>query len=237
MAVFSDKKDMNEIIIFSLEWIKNNRNTFFTALATVLGVLILGIFFAVQYSTLQGTARDKLAYAQAQLYQGQQDQGMAMLDDIIAKYSSSDVAAQARLIKANYLISKQDFLAAENTLAPLADKDKPKLLVPLALSMLGTVQENEGKVDDAIKTYSRFLDKYPDHFLAAKTYESLARVYEIKRSIPEAISNYEKLANLYPNTGWAQRAQERLSILSRLQPQQSQPLPPGALMEPKALSK
>ena len=234
MAVFTRKKDMNEIIIDSLEWIKNNRNTFFTALATVLGVLILGIFFAVQYSTLSGTSRDKLAYAQAQLYQGQQDQGVAMLDDIIAKYSTSEVAAQARLIKASYLISKQDYLAAETVLLPLSQKDKPKLLVPLAVSMLGAVQENMGKVDDAVKTYSSFLDKYPDHFLAAKTYESLARVYEIKRSVPEAISNYEKLANLYPNTGWAQRAQERLSVLSKLQPQQPQPLP---LLEPKSLAK
>jgi tetratricopeptide (TPR) repeat protein len=209
------KKDaLAELVLASAEWIKNNRSLFLTIAGTVLGVIFLVAFFFTRFHATRVVANEKLAVAQGQLYSGQPAQGMQLLDDIINRYSQSPVAFKARLTKADFLLVQQNYAEAEKTLLPVTEKGKPASIIPLAFSLLGTAQEDAGKYNDAIKAYTTFLDRYPDHFLAPKMYESLGRVYELTGARDEARATYEKLITLYPATGWSQRAQERLTALT-----------------------
>ncbi|MBN1621774.1 MAG: tetratricopeptide repeat protein [Endomicrobiales bacterium] len=209
------KDELTELLINSVYWVKENRTLFLSIAGTVLGIAALSLFFFTRYYELKVRASDKLSIAQGQLYQGQTDQALAILNEIITRYSNSAVASQARILKANYLISIQNYNEAENIIKPAIEKGKPNTVIPLAMNILGLAQENSQKYPDAIETYKAFIDKFPNHFLAPKALESLARNYEMNQSIPEAISTYEKMANLYPNTGWAQKANERIGFLSR----------------------
>lgn len=208
------KDELTEIILNCAEWIKKNRTMFFSVAGTVLGVAVLTAFFFVRFYSLKSRAIDRLAIAQGELQQGDPAKAIGQLDDVINKYANTKASFQARLSKAEYLFRQGNFDEAENMVKPVVENGKPKKIVPLAMATLGTIYESNAKYSEAIETYNKFLDKYPGHFLAPKVFESLARVYELTNVIDKAISTYEKLASLYPAPGWANRAQERINMLS-----------------------
>lgn len=214
------KNELAEIIGKAVEWITHNRNTFYGISATVAGAIIIAVIFTVRMHDLKIRGGEKLAVAQGLLYQGQAGQGMALLDELISSFSSGEISSKAQLAKAEFFISQRNYKDAEQSVLAVVQNGKPKTVLPLALSMLGVVQENGEKFQEAAATYNSFLDKYPDHFLAPKTYESLARVREVMGQPLEARSTYEKIATLYPGTAWAMHAQERLAALPVQQTQQ-----------------
>jgi TolA-binding protein len=207
------KNELADFIVIGITWIRNNRNLFFSIAGTVLAVVILAVFFFTRYLALGQRAEDRLSIAQGQLAQGRADQALGLLNEIITKYKNTNAATTARMVKAEYLLSQKNYDEAEKTVLPALTAGKPATVIPLAYSLLGTIREDAGKYKEAIDTYSAFLDKYPEHFLAPKIYESLGRVYELTGSAAQARATYEKLATLYPATEWAQRAQNRLSVL------------------------
>jgi len=207
------KNELDDLVVLAAGWIKNNLNLFYGICATIAGIILVYVFVQFRMSSLNEVAADKLAMAQSMLYQGQTAQGLALLDELINAYANSDTAGKARMTKADLLMSAGKYADAEQTLLPVALNGKPRCIIPLALSSLGAAQENQGKFADAAKPYHDSLNGFPDHFFAPKIYESLARVYELANTPNEARGVYEKIVTLYPATPWAQRAQERLSML------------------------
>jgi TolA-binding protein len=208
------RNELEDFVVKVITWVKNNNTTFFSVAAVVVGIAIFLLFFIARYRQTQKAVSDRLSMAQSQLYQGQTDQGIATLNDIINKFPTSPVAFEARLIKADHLIDAQNYPEAETTLLPVIKNGRPKNVIPLGMSLLGVVYENSQKYKEAIDLYKSFLDQYPSHFLTPKIYESLARVYEITGANDQAVPIYEKLAALYPETGWAKLANARLAALS-----------------------
>jgi TolA-binding protein len=208
------KNELADVVVAAVTWIKNNRNLFLSIAGTALAVIILAVFFFSRYSALSARAADKVSMSQALFAQGRPDQAAAQLDEVINKFPHTQAASEARLMKADLLILQKNYDQAEKTVLPVTENGKPKNVVPLAYSTLGTVEEDAGKFQDAVKTYTSFLDKFPEHFMAPRIYESLGRVYELLGSIADAKATYEKLSTLYPATGWAQHAQDRLAALA-----------------------
>jgi TolA-binding protein len=204
------KNELADILNIAGEWIRNNRNQFYTIAATAAGVILLAVFFYVRKNQLKAVSEDKLAVAQSLVYSGQAAQGIAYLDELIA---NSGVEVKAIMVKADFLMNTGKFSDAEQLLQRAVSIGRPKTLMPLVLVSLGAAQEDQGKFAEAARTYNDFLNAYPDHFIAPKAYEALARTYELTNAPNEARSAYEKLVTLYPATQWAQRAQERLMAL------------------------
>jgi outer membrane protein assembly factor BamD (BamD/ComL family) len=149
--------------------------------------------------------------------QQQAAQGVQQLDEIINRFSRTTAAAEARLVKSEYLLSQKNYAEAESLLLPVIARGKPATLRPLALVALAAVQEEAGNFPAAVATCQQFLQKYPGHFLTPKMYESIARINLVSGSLADAQAAAEKLTTLYPATPWAERAQQLL----RLAPQQS----------------
>jgi len=208
------KNELEDVVVGAVTWIKNNLNLFFSIAVTVLVVFILSIFFFTRYHAIGQRAQDRLSIARGQLAQGHGDQGLALLNEILTKYPDTRASTEARLTKVEYLIIQKNYDEAEKTVLPVVESGKPATVVPLAYVTLGAIQEDSEKFKEAIQTYTRFLDRYPDHFLVPRVYESLGRVNELTASVQDAKAAYEKLATLYPATGWARHAQDRLAILS-----------------------
>lgn len=226
------KNELADVVVVAVTWIKNNRNLFFSIAGTVLAVIVLAIFFFTRYHALNARANDKVSLAQGMLAQGQAAQASGQLDEVINRYSRTPAAAEARMVKAELLSSQGNYAEAEKTILPATTGGKPKTMIPLACASLGTIQENEGKYQEAVKTYNNFLDRFPDHYLAPRIYESLGRAYELLGSAADAKATYEKLATLYPASGWAQHAQERIAALTGQKP--PAPATPGSLPQPKS---
>jgi len=207
--------ELAEYVVIAVEWIKNNRPMFLSIAGTVIGALIITVFFFARYHTAQIRAADKLAMAEGQLYSGQQpDQASKLLDELIDQYPGSDIGTQAALVKTDYYFGKQNYADSQKLLQQVIEKGKPKYLMPFATADLGVAYENSGKYADAVKTYNSFLASFPDHFLAPKIHESLARVYELTGATAEAKSIYEKMVAAYSASFWAARAQERIAALT-----------------------
>ncbi|HBU68968.1 MAG TPA: hypothetical protein DEE98_01130 [Elusimicrobia bacterium] len=218
MSEFSKqiRKDaLTDFALNSAEWIKANRTLFLSIAGSAAGIIIFVIFFFTRFYTLNARAGEKLAFGQSLLYQGQAEQGDKLISEVINQYQRTPSSVQARLIKSEYLSSQKKFEEAEQILLPVAEREKPKELMPMVISALGSAQEDAGKYQQAIATYNSFIARFPDNFIAPKIIESLARVYELTNSPDEARASYEKIASLYPATQWAVRAQERLIILSK----------------------
>lgn len=208
------KNKLADIALNVAEWIRVNRSTFLSIAGTVALVIVFAGFFLIRLSSLEKRAEDKFTAGQAMLMQGQPDQGIAVLTEVIAQYPRSEAASRARLTKAEYLFEKKQLDEAEKTILPATESARPKTIVPLAMSVLGTIREDAGKYKEAIELQNAFLSRYPEHYLAPRAYESLARLYELTGRTAEAKTTYEKLAALYPASAWAQRAQERAATLS-----------------------
>jgi tetratricopeptide (TPR) repeat protein len=210
------KNELEDFVLKSVDWIKNNRQLAGTVAGTVVFVLALAVFFFIRYNLVWARANDKLSFAQANFFQGKPEEGIKIFNEIIAQYPGTVADYQARMQKAIYLAETHNFTEAEQTIMPAVENGKPKTVLPLAASILGAVRENAGKYKEAAEAYNSFLDKYPEHFLSPKIYESLARIYEISGSTQDAKTTYEKIVTLYPASPWAQRAQQRITAVSNL---------------------
>ncbi len=204
------KNELEDVVVRIAEWIKNNRSAFYTGAGIVAGMIAFSVFFLVRYQSLASRGEERLSVAQSQAYQGQSDQAIASLDAIIGQYSGG-VAVRARMMKADILASRKQYKDARDTLNAAIEKGKPERIIPLAMAELGNIEESAEEYQAAAGTYSGFLARFPEHFLAARVYESLARVYALSGNVSEAKNTNEKIITLFPSSVWAQRAQERLS--------------------------
>lgn len=208
------KNELEDFVVNVVEWVKKNQQLAASLGGSAAVALIVIIFFFVRFYAVRQRADEKLAYAEANFYQGKPQDGLKLVDEIISQYHDTNAEYQARIQKTRYFLETRDYKEAENTITPVVQYGKPKLIIPVALSILGAIKENAGKYPDAIQTYNEFLDRFPDHYYAPKILESLARVYEITGSMENAKATYEKLATLYPASEWASKAQQRLAAIS-----------------------
>ncbi len=208
------KNELADILYAVMEWIKNNRQTFYSIVGIAAGIILFTVFVLTQYYSVRMRVSDKLSIAQALIYHNQVDQGLALLNEVISQYSSSPAASMARLTKAEYLISQRKYKEAKDMTAYVMGNGKPAAVVPLAYPYMGNIQEDMQDYQGAISTYNEFLTKFPEHFLLPKILESLGRVYELSGANEQAKTIYQRLSTEYKGAKWEQNALERLFFLN-----------------------
>jgi hypothetical protein len=84
----------------------------------------------------------------------------------------------------------------------------------LALAGQSAAEEMAGRLPQATTAAQHFLDRYPDHFLAASMYISQARLAELSGNPSNATAIYDRFVILYPQSPWTAFARARLQFLS-----------------------
>jgi len=219
MAVYSQKdlkkNEVTEIVYVAAEWIRNNRQTFYSLAGIFGGIILFMVFFFTRYFIARERVSDKLSVGQALIYHKQMDRGLKMLDEVINQYSTTPSAYMARLTKAEYLINQRKYPEAKAIVSDVITNGKPDAIVPLAYPFLGNIQEDTQDYKGAVKTYNDFLARFPEHFLAADILSSLARVYELSGNFAQAKASYQKLAASFKGSKWEELAKMRLSYINR----------------------
>jgi len=171
MADFSrhelKKNELEDIVLKIADVAKNNRQLFSGVSLTIVVLIALAIFVFVRFQAVKVRAEEKLAFAQANFFQGKPQDAMGIFDEIINQYPGTAAAYKSRLHKATYLLEMQKYDEAEKTILPVTENGKPKTIIPLAMSLLGAIRENSGKYKEAISAYNTFLDNYPEHFFCS----------------------------------------------------------------------
>ena len=218
MAFFSyqslKKYKFADIAYMGAEWIKNNRQQFFSILGVSAGIIVFIAFFLTRYFLVRERVSDKLSLGQALMYHNQYEQGVKMLDEVIAQYSNTPSASMARLTKADYLISQHKYSEAKDLVSNVLSNGKTEALVPLAYTYMGNIEEDTQDYKGAISTYNDFLSKYPDHFLVPDILQSLGRVYQITGGYEQAKAAYLRIETEFKGTRWEQNARENLFVLN-----------------------
>jgi tetratricopeptide (TPR) repeat protein len=204
-------KDLvQESVEKSVNWVDGNRSF---AAAAAAGAAVLALVLGLIVSHVRGAATqswDRLAVAQGMAYGGHPDEAMAQIKQLVEERPSSDAAAFGRLFAGDVAFSRGQYKEALEQYNSVLEKGTPAALQPIALSDLAITQEADGQLQPAQQTAQKFLDQYPDHFLAPQVHATLARALASLGQTEQAKTAYQKIALQYEGTTWAAWAALRL---------------------------
>jgi predicted negative regulator of RcsB-dependent stress response len=152
-----------------------------------------------------------LAKAYSAFVNGNQQLGIAMLDEVIAKYPKTSASYQAKLSRADIFMELQSYDEALNTLKETETKAKPEAIRSLALARIIYVYDSKKDYSNAIAASKKFIDKYLDHFLIRDIYLNLAEYYFATGSKDEAVKTFNEVLVSFPATQEAKKAQKRIN--------------------------
>jgi len=189
-----------------IKWIIKHKQPFTVITGTILIGGLFSTYVIYHVYKLRKIYWDRLAIAQGLMSQKKFDEAIKNINEIKARQISGVLLTHADLLKGDIYFYQKKYPDAINTYKEAYNVSKKDELRALALSNIGTSQEQNGQIKEAIATYKQFIEKYPEHFLTARIYNSLARLQTMTGSISDAEATYERLITLYPTSIWAKSA-------------------------------
>ena len=200
-----------------IDWIKENRETFWGSVAVIAATIAFVIFFTASYAKTQKNAWQALFIAQQNAYAGKIDEAKKISSDLIKNYSRSSAVPFAIMLEGDLDFAKGKFEEAEKSYR-LAMKKAENTLLPVLLFNVGKTFEARHNWEETIKTYESFMKKYNSHYTAPEVYMNLAAAYARSGKSEEAKTAFSKITVLYPDTIWAQQAKAILNPPVKEQP-------------------
>jgi predicted negative regulator of RcsB-dependent stress response len=180
-------------------------------ISIVLLVVVIVFIYCSRVHKIDNLSSLGLAKAYSSFANGNQQLGITLLDEVIAKYPKTPAAYQAKLSRADIFTELQSYDKALNILKETESKAKPEVIRPLALSRIIYVYDSKKDYFNAITASKEFIDKYPDHFLIRDIYLNLAEYYLAIGSKDEAIKTFNEVLIGFPATQEAEKAQKRIN--------------------------
>lgn len=203
------KNQAEKFLLISVRWIADHQERFWTAVGAVALTLVVVVFTINQRAKMQEDAWTQLGIAQGQLFQGNTKDAIASLDSWEARFSGSRAADYARFMRADLLAKTTQYAEAAAIYADLAARAQPDVLRPLALAAQVTAEDLAGRTAEAQAAAQRFMDTYPDHYMAAPILFEQARLADKTRDAAAAAALYDRITVLYPQSPWAELAKRR----------------------------
>jgi len=101
-----------------------------------------------------------------------------------ARYRGTDASTYEKFLRADLSYRTSDYVQAAQVYGDLSQTGRPEPTRALALSAQIVSEEMAGHLPQAQSLAQVFLDRYPDHFLAAPTYMTQAPLGGIDWKIP-----------------------------------------------------
>jgi len=194
----------------AVDWIKENRETFWGSIAIIAAVIAFIVFFTASYAKVQKNAWQSLFMAQQNAYGGNVDQALKIIGDIAKNYGRSSAVPFAVMMEGDINFAKGNFEEAEKSYEH-AMKKADSELVPVLLFNIAKTYEARRNWDETIKAYENFLKKYPGHYTAPEVHTNLAIVYARAGKNEQSKEAFEKIMVLYPDSVWADQAKSTLN--------------------------
>ncbi len=202
--------EMHDFVDKGLLWIEKNRQTAATAGAAIAVIVIVLVLTYSHARSTRAAAWDRLGLAQSYAYSGVPQAALAQIDQLKRDHPNSDATGFGTVFAGDILFQKGQYAEAAAEYTKIVERGLPKPLQPVALADLAIAQEAGGQSQQALSTAQRFLDTYPDHFLAPQVHACLARSLAAAGQKDQAKAAYQKISLQYPDTSWAAWAQAQL---------------------------
>jgi predicted negative regulator of RcsB-dependent stress response len=183
-----------------------------TVIITVVLIAVTAVFiYSSRIHKINDLSSISLAKAYLAFANGNQQGGIAMLDEVIAKYPKTPWAYQAKLSRADIFMELQNYDEALSILKETEVKANPESIRPLASSRIIYIYDSKKDYFNAITASKEFIAKYHDHFLVRDIYLNLAEYYLATGSKDEAINTFKEVLTNFPATQEAEKAQKKLN--------------------------
>jgi len=140
--------------------------------------------------------------AQAKVFLGMQEEGVALFERVRKDYPESRAAAQSYLAEARFYAAQNRRVEAQQLLINLADRYPDSELAPLALyeaSLHALARGLESTTQEASQILSRLSASYPDHPLTFYGRLTQANLLRTRNEFGLAENIYETLLQEFPN--------------------------------------
>lgn len=122
--------------------------------------------------------------------------------------------ALARLILADFHFNKEQYNEAAASFLEVNIDRLPEKLRPGTLFNRGWAEAEAGRPQDAIGSFSRFIDDYPEHELAAKALSKRGLARKNARDLSNAKKDFETVIKKYPDSDSAEMAYLQLGLIA-----------------------
>lgn len=207
-----DKKKVEQIQKSKalLDWIRENRETFWGSVGIVAAVIAFVVFFSVNYAKSQNNAWRALFMAQQNYYAGNKDDAKKIIDELVKNYGRSSAVPFAHMLEGSMEFAVGNYEEAEKKYS-LALKKGNNGLAPVIMYDIAKTYEARMDWNKTIELYGDIIKKYPGHYIAPEVYTNMAVAYARAGKQEESKSAFEKITMLYPDTEWAEQAKETLN--------------------------
>lgn len=221
-------------ILLIVEWIKTHRERFWTILGLTVGAIIMAVFAFRHRENEAEEAWNQLGPLHQQVIQAPGANTKKALDDWRLRFGRTSAAGYEQLLKADLLYKTSEYIDAAKIYSDLAENGRPAELKPLALVGQVFAEEMAGRLPQSLSAAQTFVQRYPDHFMAASMYLAQARIQELTGNRPAAAALYDRFTILYPQSPWTGFAKSRSQSLGAIPAPSSSPIASAA---PLALPK
>ena len=196
-------------------WIREHQERFWAITGTsLLAILFLALLIQHQ-QTESDEAWSQLGATMGQLNQGKWDDARKGLAAWDMRFRGTDAATYAKFMKADLCYRTSDYVQAAQIYGDIALSGRPESTRPLALYAEISSEEMANHWPQAQNVAQIFLDRYPDHFMAAPVYMAQARLAELGGNPAAAAAIYDRVVLLYPQSPWTALAKARSQTLSK----------------------
>jgi hypothetical protein len=196
-------------------WVREHQERFWAITGTAF-LSILFIALLVHHQQIESDeAWSQLGALQGLISQGKYEETHKGLDAWETRFRGTDASTYAKFLKADLLYRTSDYIQAAQVYGDIGQTGRPEPTRALALSAQISSEEMAGHVPQAQSLAQAFMDRYPDHFLAAPTYMTQARLAEQAGNPAAAAAIYDRILLLYPQSPWSALAKVRSQTLSK----------------------
>jgi len=182
----------------AVKWVREHQERFWAITGTAfLSILFIALLVHHQ-QTESDEAWSQLGALQSELTQGKYEETRKGLETWETRFRGTDASTYAKFLKADLSYRTSDYVQAAQIYGDIGQTGRPEPTRPLALSAQISSEEMAGHTPQAQSLAQAFLDRYPDHFLAAPTYMTQARLAELAGNPAAAAAIYDRIILLYP---------------------------------------
>lgn len=212
-----DKAVLEKRVEAAIRWIREHEEQSW-AIAGVCALSVILVVMILRHQRAENEeAWNQLGGIQGQLLQGQVGGPKKALEDWTQRFGGTRASAYAKFLKADLLYRTSDYTGAAQVYGELVQSGRPAVVQPLALSAEVASEEMANRVPQAQALAQTFIERYPDHFLAAPMYITQARLAELAGNAAAATAIYERFLILYPQSPWTALARARTQMLGASQ--------------------
>ena len=206
----ANQNELEDLIFMGLTWIRLNRQKAAAIAGAIVLLAAIGGFILYTAHKKTTAAWNGLFISRSLAYGGHAGEALQEIQRMETDYPGQPATTYAQLFAGDVLYQGGKYQDALSYYQKVLQAGRPEVIQPIALGDSALAEEAAGDCKDASSLAQRFLDTYPDNFLAPQVHLSLARCLGTLGDKDQAKADYQKIAIEYPGTSFAKLAQKNI---------------------------